>query len=550
MSILTDTSPQSIKDFIETVKSKLTKEITEVEPAFKKEKLDQIVKLDLHQFCDLLTADYPDTSHDLKHHQDVTKLALEIFDNEEPDLRLHSDHTLSSSLKNDQDFKLADREQLIRCRKLIEVSAMLHDVIDHKFPKDLELRKQILDHYLITNYAEQTNAIKWIIANVSYSSEVKNGRPKHDDPIINIALSCVSASDKFWALGLVGIQRCLEFTISRLSQAYPQAELTYDKVVSHATQHFHEKLLRLKDHFIHVDYVKKICEEPHKVLEEFIRQNPIKARYLCFEGTEGVGKTTQSKKLYEHLVSQGYNVLYTKEPGSPHQPVSLKLRELMLDASYQNNLDLVKDKLRQILKDHAKDLTDVAVELLNKILETDSKVMIPINREYLSQAIRSVHFEKLIYPAMYVYNYIIQDRGVLSGLAYGYTCGNDIKELNELACSITKKSSIEEVYQIYDKIIVLTGDVNNHLEKAKACKQEFKAGDVIEEKGINFISNTNDKLIELAKNFNSEIIEVDGKNIDEVASLIIFTSLFSETIEVDDESIDKVLSNITFYMSQ
>ncbi|MFN4188190.1 MAG: dTMP kinase, partial [Acinetobacter johnsonii] len=37
--------------------------------------------------------------------------------------------------------------------------------------------------------------------------------------------------------------------------------------------------------------------------------------FISFEGTEGVGKTTLIRKIYEHLEQQGQQVVLTREPG-------------------------------------------------------------------------------------------------------------------------------------------------------------------------------------------------------------------------------------------
>src|SRR5665213_3054416 len=118
-----------------------------------------------------------------------------------------------------------------------------------------------------------------------------------------------------------------------------------------------------------------------------------KARYICLEGTEGVGKTTQTQRLVDALRERGYRVLQTKEPGTNHVPLTMQLRGIMLDNQY----DAI--------------LTKPA-------------------REFISQAIRSVHLERLIIPSLYEYDFIIQDRGILSGYAYGAGCGNDIKAVS------------------------------------------------------------------------------------------------------------------------
>lgn len=51
--------------------------------------------------------------------------------------------------------------------------------------------------------------------------------------------------------------------------------------------------------------------------------------FLCFEGGEGAGKTTQSRLLDEWLTERGENVLLTREPGGTE--VGAELRRILLD---------------------------------------------------------------------------------------------------------------------------------------------------------------------------------------------------------------------------
>lgn len=51
--------------------------------------------------------------------------------------------------------------------------------------------------------------------------------------------------------------------------------------------------------------------------------------FVCFEGGEGAGKSTQSRLLHDWLVSRGETVLLTFEPGDT--PVGTELRRLVLD---------------------------------------------------------------------------------------------------------------------------------------------------------------------------------------------------------------------------
>lgn len=209
-----------------------------------------------------------------------------------------------------------------------------------------------------------------------------------------------------------------------------------------------------------------------------------RARYICFEGTEGVGKTTQTQKLVDFLRSKGFAVLQTKEPGTPLVPLTMQLRAIMLDKQY------------------------------------DATLTAPA-RELISQAIRSIHMEKVVLPAINQYDYIVQDRGVLSGLAYGTACGNDPQNLAFLAGYVTEtaRSSLND--GIYDDIIYLKGDTSIGLKKALESKQEFAAGDAMEAKGNSFLQSVSSNMDEMSQAFNTTTVNVDGKNIDEVFSDIL-----------------------------
>lgn len=207
-----------------------------------------------------------------------------------------------------------------------------------------------------------------------------------------------------------------------------------------------------------------------------------RAIYICFEGIEGVGKTTQCKKLYEYLIEKEYKVLLTKEPGTPHLPLTMKLREFMLDKQYDGQL------------------TDKA-------------------REFINQAIRSIHIEKLIIPALTEYDYIIQDRGILSGLSYGETCGNDpifLKYLDNQITAACDVKQIHNIYQLYNYVIYLHGNIEESLNKSVASKKEFESGDAMESKGLKFMYDVKGKMDTYADNFNTLNIYVTNKDIDQV----------------------------------
>ncbi|MCW2867364.1 MAG: tmk 1 [Marmoricola sp.] len=51
--------------------------------------------------------------------------------------------------------------------------------------------------------------------------------------------------------------------------------------------------------------------------------------FVCFEGGEGAGKSTQSRRLRQHLEAAGHTVLLTREPGGT--PVGAEVRRIVLD---------------------------------------------------------------------------------------------------------------------------------------------------------------------------------------------------------------------------
>ncbi len=209
-----------------------------------------------------------------------------------------------------------------------------------------------------------------------------------------------------------------------------------------------------------------------------------KARYICFEGTEGVGKTTQCNLLAETLKAQGYKVLLTKEPGTSHAPLTMVLRGIMLDRQYEEQLTIPA-------------------------------------RELISQAIRSIHLEKVVIPNKEQYDFIIQDRGMLSGLAYGVSCGNDQDFITDLMREVTPNG---DPFKLYDDVLYLKGNVAKGLATAQSSKQEFKAGDAIEAKGVGFMETVASNMQRYSQWFvGVKYINVDGKSIEEVSKEIMGT---------------------------
>ena len=57
---------------------------------------------------------------------------------------------------------------------------------------------------------------------------------------------------------------------------------------------------------------------------------------ISFEGTEGVGKTTLIRKIYEYLEQQGQAVVLTREPGGT--PMAEQIRSLLLSVNHEESM--------------------------------------------------------------------------------------------------------------------------------------------------------------------------------------------------------------------
>lgn len=58
--------------------------------------------------------------------------------------------------------------------------------------------------------------------------------------------------------------------------------------------------------------------------------------FISFEGTEGVGKTTLIRKIYDYLELQGQQVVLTREPGGT--PMAEQIRSLLLSVNHEESM--------------------------------------------------------------------------------------------------------------------------------------------------------------------------------------------------------------------
>ena len=126
-----------------------------------------------------------------------------------------------------------------------------------------------------------------------------------------------------------------------------------------------------------------------------IRRMKKSGAFITFEGTDGVGKSTQARLLAEWLRGQGADVVETREPGG----------------------GAVAERIRGILLDPAASMSGLT-EL------------------FLYEAARVEHLESVVRPAIAAEKFVICDRFTDSTLAYqGYARGllKESEQLNQVA---------------------------------------------------------------------------------------------------------------------
>jgi dTMP kinase len=120
--------------------------------------------------------------------------------------------------------------------------------------------------------------------------------------------------------------------------------------------------------------------------------------FITFEGTEGSGKTTQARLLYEYLREEEYPVVLTREPGGTR----------------------VSDKVRQVL------------------LDPENTDILPHTEILLFSASRAQLSEEFIRPHLDQGHIVICDRYADSTMAYqGYGLGLDLEALRTITAFAT-----------------------------------------------------------------------------------------------------------------
>jgi dTMP kinase len=183
----------------------------------------------------------------------------------------------------------------------------------------------------------------------------------------------------------------------------------------------------------------------------------VRGKFITFEGPEGGGKTTQAKRLLASLISEGHEVIYTREPGGT--PTGEAIREI-----------LQYDKAGEPLCDQ----TEV-------LLFSASR----------AQLVRTV-----IIPALAKGVHVICDRFADSTTVYqGYGRGFDIEQMIAI-------NNFAIAGAVPDITLLLDVDISTGFDRIHSRQRElFQKSDRIENEAREFHEKVRNGYLELAKRY-------------------------------------------------
>ncbi|KAM3144618.1 hypothetical protein pb186bvf_003225 [Paramecium bursaria] len=174
--------------------------------------------------------------------------------------------------------KIAEKEQLKQKvdLQLVQLGALLHDIADHKFHNgDETVGPRVAQEFLLTQNAsaELIQNVKDIINQISFKgANAKCGMSTLEGQIVQDA-------DRLDALGAIGIARCFTYGGYKNRALYDSCTPPikhnnfeeYKNSQSTTINHFHEKLLLLKD-MMNTETGRELALHRHRVMEGFLQE--------------------------------------------------------------------------------------------------------------------------------------------------------------------------------------------------------------------------------------------------------------------------------------
>ena len=184
--------------------------------------------------------------------------------------------------------------------------------------------------------------------------------------------------------------------------------------------------------------------------------------FITFEGPEGSGKSTHSKRIRDDLAAGGYDVVHTAEPGGT--ALGARIRDILLE----------KKEIR-----------------LDKYAEL-----------FLFEADRAQHVEEMIRPALEEGKIVLCDRFNTATFAYqGYGLGMDMQLIRDMDRAAT--GGVRP-----DLTILLDLDIETGLERAGA----HHSGDRMEKRGSGFHEKVREGYLAIARENPDRIIVIPVKD--------------------------------------
>ncbi|MDD4956439.1 MAG: dTMP kinase [Candidatus Omnitrophica bacterium] len=185
-----------------------------------------------------------------------------------------------------------------------------------------------------------------------------------------------------------------------------------------------------------------------------------KGVFITFEGPEGSGKSTHSCRLAEELVSDGYDVVHTAEPGSTG--LGGKIREILL----------MKDEV----------------------------ALSPESELFLFEADRAQHVIEVIGPAIKAGRIVLCDRFNTATMAYqGYGLGMSRDLISTIDLAATGG-------MIPDLTVILDIEVATGLRRAS----NTRSADRVEKRSLEFHEKVRTGYLEIASRNRERIKVVDA----------------------------------------
>ena len=191
--------------------------------------------------------------------------------------------------------------------------------------------------------------------------------------------------------------------------------------------------------------------------------------FITFEGPDGSGKSTIIKKVYEKLISDGFDIVLTREPGGT--PIAEKIRDIILDNS------------------------NVALDARTEAL--------------LYAASRRQHLVEKIRPALKEGKIVLCDRFLDSSLAY-QGGGRNLGVQNVLNINLF---ATENTYPD----LTLFFDIDPELGLKRVSQDKKRVADRLDNENENFHEKVYSTFKEIVNTNSQRIITIDAsKSIEEV----------------------------------